>query len=539
MTPDRATLRLPFDGPGEELVRLLLDEAPSAVVAVDPDGVIRYVNPRTNQTFGYDGEELLGQPVEVLVPDRLAGLHRRHVAGFIAAPAARPMGIGLELSGRRKDGSELPVEISLTPLPLTGGTPWVVAGITDVTTRRTAEARVETLTRAYLTLAQVNQAIIRADTREALFTEVCRVAVERGGYVGAWVGVPGPDARMLPLATAGALSDYIAGLGLSLDPATSSSRGPTARAMVDGRPCYSVDVMADPRTQLWRDAASTYGVRALASLPLREDGHTVAVLTLYAHEAEVFDQEMRELLEQVAENVSFALEGFTARRRLEQVATQRTELLRRLVTAEEGERARLAADIHDEPIQALAATDLRLGLLQGRLATAAPGLVPSLSQIQDSIAAATSGLRMLLFDLEPLSSEAGCAAVVREAAAHIFEEQSLSWTLLCDDEVSLADTEQVHALRIIKEALINVRKHAQARHVEILIRNYADGVEATVSDDGVGIAPDAPARPGHRGLQTMKDRAEMVGGWCRLEDRPGGGTTLRFWVPRERALVTP
>lgn len=110
----------------------------------------------------------------------------------------------------------------------------------------------------------------------------------------------------------------------------------------------------------------------------------------------------------------------------------------------------------------------------------------------------------------------------------------LTWTLECDDDVALPDVEQTHALRIIKEALINVRKHARASTVAISIRNQDRGVEVTVDDDGVGVEPGAEQRPGHRGLQTMRDRAEMTGGWCRLEDRPGGGTTLRFWVPRIR-----
>ena len=205
------------------------------------------------------------------------------------------------------------------------------------------------------------------------------------------------------------------------------------------------------------------------------------------------------------------------------------------MTAQEGERARLAADIHDDPVQALAAADLRLGLLQSKLAGVAPDLEAAVRKIQDTLATATGGLRQMLFDLEPLDSDAGCAAVVREAAAHIFEDVPLTWTLECDDDITLPDAEQTHALRIIKEALINVRKHARAGTVAISIRNQDSGVEVTVCDDGVGVNSAVEPRRGHRGLQTMQDRAEMAGGWCRLEDRPGGGTTLRFWVPRIRA----
>ena len=78
-----------------------------------------------------------------------------------------------------------------------------------------------------------------------------------------------------------------------------------------------------------------------------------------------------------------------------------------------------------------------------------------------------------------------------------------------------------------------MHKHARARTVLVRVVNGTDGVEVTVTDDGVGVDVDALAhRPGHRGLATMRDRAELTGGWCRVESAPGQGTTLRFWLPR-------
>jgi PAS domain S-box-containing protein len=501
------------------LVEMLLDAAPIPVVAIDPDGRVTYANEAVTEAFGWEDGELVGLPVETLVPAGVDGV----------------TGDGHDDVGVCRDGTPVAVEVTVTSLPVGDrGETWVVAGIVDLSAQRSTEGRLHTVGRAYLTLAQMNQAIVRAPDAASLYAETCRVAVEQGGYLGAWVGEAGDDGRVHPLATAGVLDDYIGRLDVSTDPSDPHGRGPTSRALREGVPCYSADFRTDASTAPWHELAAPYGIAASATLPLRQGGRPVAVLSLYSGRSGEFDEDMRALLGQVGENVSFALDGFAAAERLRHVAAQRSGLLRRLVWAQEGERARIAADLHDDSVQALAAIDLRLGLLHQRLEEAAPDLVASVETIQDTVAHAADGLRRLLVDLEPPAEHSTCEAAVREAAAHIFLDQPLTWTLDCADDVSLPDVEQAQALRIVKEALINVRKHAQADRVDIVVRSRGGGVEVTITDDGVGVAPDrlAPV-PGHRGLETMRDRAEITGGWLRLEQPASGGTTLRFWIPRK------
>jgi PAS domain S-box-containing protein len=99
----------------EEKFKALLQSAPYAMVIVNQEGAIVLVNSQTEQLFGYSSAELLNNKIEMLIPQRYRGRHPGHREGFFGAPKLRPMGAGLELYGRRKDGTEFPVEISLSP----------------------------------------------------------------------------------------------------------------------------------------------------------------------------------------------------------------------------------------------------------------------------------------------------------------------------------------------------------------------------------------------------------------------------------------
>ncbi|WP_405536133.1 MEKHLA domain-containing protein [Streptomyces sp. NBC_00075] len=161
----------------EERFRALLEAAPDAMVIVDDTGIIRLVNAQTEALFGYRRDELLGRPVELLVPDRFQANHTRHRDGYATNRQVRPMGAGLALHGLRKDGTEFPVEISLSPLETADGL-LVSAAVRDVSERKAAEARINELA----ALVESSQDAILAKTLDGRITYWNAAAQRLYGY---------------------------------------------------------------------------------------------------------------------------------------------------------------------------------------------------------------------------------------------------------------------------------------------------------------------------------------------------------------------
>ncbi len=217
-------------------------------------------------------------------------------------------------------------------------------------------------------------------------------------------------------------------------------------------------------------------------------------------------------------------------RELHQVNEHRRGLLEHFVTAQEEERARIAGDVHDDPVQQIVALNMRLQLL--RRAIEDPEQVELVDRLLDSAHDCISSMRHLLFELRPpILDEEGLGAALRE----YLREREPDFTYRIDDlvESPQPSQSQVVLYRIAQEALANIYKHARAAHVEVTVAEHDGGLLVTIQDDGVGFAGEVPkvSAPGHMGLSSMRERAELQGGWCEILSLPDNGTTVRFWIP--------
>jgi len=215
-------------------------------------------------------------------------------------------------------------------------------------------------------------------------------------------------------------------------------------------------------------------------------------------------------------------------------------LSERLVEAQDDERARIAADVHDDSVQALAAVDLRLGALRNRLRAQAPEEAAGVETVMDAVHGASVRLRSLLFELETPVLDASLTDGLRDAAAQVFEDGDVAWSVEERGQAHLPQQVRVSAYRIAREAMVNARKHARARHVTVTVDATGRGVEVHVVDDGRGVDATASARSGrrHSGVVAMRDRALASGGWWRSRPGPGGaGTAVSFFLPRPGAGV--
>lgn len=181
----------------------------------------------------------------------------------------------------------------------------------DITLHKQAEVKIKRLSQLYAVLSYCNQAIVRSSNPLDLFQHICDATVQFGSLKMAWIGLVDDATKLIkPAAVCGDEYDYLPHIQISVDAKSPFGHGPTGTSVRENHPVWVQDFLNDPRTEAWHERGAKSGWRASASLPLCRHGVTIGAFTLYANETDAFDDDVRNLLMEMANDISFALESF-------------------------------------------------------------------------------------------------------------------------------------------------------------------------------------------------------------------------------------
>jgi PAS domain S-box-containing protein len=545
----------------ELLARMLMERErmPIAFLLLDAADVITYANPAAERMFGLRADELVGRrPQECYVP-----AERHALVAQLFERLRRGEHVGSTGESVRKDGTRLHIEWVATPLyRADGGYDGHISMATDITERLRAEQRLQLAQRLYAALSEVNETIVRVRDREELFRQVCRICVERIGFVVAYVALV-QAGRVVPQVYAGPGSGFLDDTTFSLDPADPLSSTVTAEAVRSKRAAVANEVDADPGKIAGRPLRERIGSKAAASFPLFLGDQVIGALTLHSAVADFFDPGLVELLQRMADDLSFALDKLAERETLAELRRELEERVRRRTAELEAANQELEAfsySVSHDLRAPVRHVDGFVRLLDKELpqpsekaahylATIASAARRMGALIDDLLQLSRTGrqaLALRIVDLQPL---------VRELAAECAQEagaREIEWTV-GEMPAVMADAP---LLRIVLQNLLsNAVKYTRARpvaRIAVQVRTLDTGETAlSVSDNGVGfdmrfqdklfgvfqrLHRDEEFEGTGIGLATARRIVHRHGHRIWAESRPGEGATFSFTITRAEVV---
>ncbi len=480
----------------------LVESLPDGVVMVDVEGRIVYANALMESLSGYSRAELAGRLVELLVPERLRDLHTRHRVEYVANPHARPMGVNLEISLRRKDGGEFPADIALSPLQSPIGL-LVVAAVRDATERRRAQSRMQAV-------IEVTQAIMEGESERALRL-IAHHARVLAGADQSMVAVPEPGGETLLVRAAD--GDRAQALLGSRMPVSKSLAGEAFRT---GKPINVPDVQRDIRAHQPTAIAGHFG--PTFCMPLRVAGRSFGTLVVANQRGGTpFAGESLKVVELFASQAAVALEHVRLR-----------EELQRLAVLED--RERIAKELHDGVIQGLFAVGMQLQATEAKADN--PETVRSrLSGAVEGIDVAIRDLRNYIFGLRPgILADRQLDQALRQLAEEFQEKSGILTVVDIDARIAAQfGNSSAQLIQVAREALSNVARHAKASTCRLSLAQRGEQGVLEIDDDGQGF--DLANDPHGQGLRNMRERVEAIGGEFSVDSSPTEGTTVRIALP--------
>jgi PAS domain S-box-containing protein len=310
--------------------RSLIEASLDPLVTISAEGKITDVNKATEEVTGFSRNELIGTDFAgyFTEPEKAqAGYQQVFGQAFVR---------DYPLTIHHRSERLIDVLYNATVYrDEAGNIQGVFAAARDITERKRAEKDIQRLNRLYSLLSRTNKMIVRAQNRQTLFDEACRIAVDQGSFRMSWIGVIDETTRFIkPAAMYGNFGDYLKDIHISVDDIP-EGRGPTGTALREGRHFVCKDIEHEPYMRPWREAALAMGYLSSAAFPLWVGGMVKGVFTVYAPETNWFNDEEIRLLDELTSDISYALDGLEKeslrKQAEEEVLRLNTELERRVV----------------------------------------------------------------------------------------------------------------------------------------------------------------------------------------------------------------